>query len=1190
MQHAENPVDWYPWGPEALERARSTDRPILLSIGYAACHWCHVMERESFEDEAIAALMNERFVCIKVDREERPDLDDIYMAATVGLSGSGGWPMTVFLTPDQRPFFAGTYFPPEDRYGRPGLKSLLAKIAEAWQHDRDDLSKQADQLTHHVRSQSRAPEPLSVGRDAMAHAAEALWQSFDRKYGGFGGAPKFPPAATLSFLLAYYRQTADMRALEMVVSTLNGMQNGGMYDHLGGGFARYSTDERWLVPHFEKMLYDNAQLAHVYLEAYLVTGRAEYARVASETLDYVMREMQGPEGGYFSATDADSEGEEGKFFVWTPDQVGEVLDTEAAAHFCAFYDVTPEGNWEGKSVLNTPRSLAAVAGELGVDPAVLAESLERSLPLLYQARQRRVPPLLDDKILCAHNGLMLGAMAFGYQVLQNPAYLSSARRAADYVWNELRRPDGGLFRTARSGKAHLPAYLEDYAYLADGLVTLYEAGGDATILARALELGERLLADFGDESGGAFYFTAHDHEALIARTREGHDGALPNPNSIAARALLRLGRHFGRDALVDRAVGALVAYGRQIARLPRGFVSALSVIDACLEPPLEIVTAGSADDPRTEALNAVIGEIYAPNKIQAHVDPDQPATFDTPLTAHKGLVNGAPAVYVCRQFVCRAPVSDPEALREELDAAEQQRRALSQTELTRQKLAGRASVEGTERFRSRSDFRPSDYGELGVTGLWVSRIGFGGYRLTASDPDHAAALRHAVELGVNLIDTAPSYQGGDSERVIGQALAALVEQKTIQRDMVVVVTKLGLLQGATLQEHKLREQKGRGAAEMVKVSNELWQCLDPEFLEQELARSLERLGLMVVDVCLLHNPEHFLEAESSQSLALAERRAEYYRRIEGAFRVLEGAARSGSIGCYGVSSNTLGRPAEDPLATDAASLLRAAERAGGPQHHFRVLEAPINLLEPAVAVLKNTGPGASQSALEFARAEGLALLANRPLQAFLPRGVLRLVDTEIPPTAVPVDRALENVAGLEQRFAETLAPLIRVPEGALPANQLFAWARKLAPIAPDLVSLTQFEELEGALVLPRVEDALGSLNRAFGASHPTWSGWRDAYAQAIAQLLASLRHVAATRSASALAEIQSSLAPHLLIRPDPELAFVELALAAVRQLPGVSSVLVGMRSRRYVDDAVASLRREPLSDPGAAFTQLLARA
>jgi len=502
LQHAHNPVAWYPWGPEALGRASAENKPILLSIGYAACHWCHVMERESFENEAIAALMNEHFVCIKVDREERPDLDQIYMAATVALSGSGGWPMTVFLTPEQQPFFAGTYFPPVDKYGRPGFPTLLNKITALWQSDRSTLLEQAAELAEHIADQARVAAPLTIGRQALQAAASQLRGSFDRRYGGFGKAPKFPPCASLSLLLRQYRNAAGEELLEMITSTLDGMKNGGIYDHIAGGFARYSTDERWLVPHFEKMLYDNAQLASVYLDAFQATRDTDYARVARETLDYVIREMQEPGGAYFSATDADSEGVEGKFFVWTLDEVIEILGTEAADHFAAYYDITAKGNWEQQNVLNTPRALERVAEELGMPAPVVRAELERSKKQLYQARKRRVPPLLDDKILSSWNGLMLSAMAAGHRVLGHRHYLDSAQRAADSVLARMRRPDGGLFHTARGARAHVPGFLEDYAFLSDGLIALYEAGGPERYLHEAERLIERMLLDFDDEASG----------------------------------------------------------------------------------------------------------------------------------------------------------------------------------------------------------------------------------------------------------------------------------------------------------------------------------------------------------------------------------------------------------------------------------------------------------------------------------------------------------------------------------------------------------------------------------------------------------------------------------------------------------------------------------------------------------------
>jgi hypothetical protein len=660
LQHAENPVDWYPWGGEALERAMREDKPIFLSIGYAACHWCHVMERESFENEAVAALLNQSFVSIKVDREERPDLDDIYMAATVALSGGGGWPMSVFLAPDRRPFFAGTYFPRTDRHGRPGFSTLVKRIAHLWRSQRDDLLAQASALVAQVRAGYEIATAAPVSSAMISAAVRALAASFDPQWGGFGAAPKFPPAASISLLFRYHAKTEDSQALAMATATLDGMKNGGIYDHLGGGFARYSTDQRWLVPHFEKMLYDNAALARVYLEAYQATHDLEYRRVARETLDYVVREMQDAEGGYYCATDADSEGEEGKFFVWTLDEVQALLDPVSAKAFALFYDVTEQGNWEGKSVLHRSRTVAQTATELGCTPEELQSRLEAAREKLYHARLARVPPLLDDKVITAWNGLMIGAMAEGFRVLRDPRFLQSAERATRFVLSALRRPDGGLFRTARAGRAHLPGCLDDYAYLADGLITLFEAGGSAEFLAEAQRLIERGLRDF-DDGHGAFFTTARDHETLFARPREGQDGALPNANAVFARALARLARHYDRDDFSQRARAALAAYGTLIEQAPQAFATSLDVLAFLESTPLELALVGRRGAPDREALERAVAEHYLPNRVCAHLDPDQPDVRELPLLRGKTLVRGGAALYVCRNYACAAPVTDPGA-------------------------------------------------------------------------------------------------------------------------------------------------------------------------------------------------------------------------------------------------------------------------------------------------------------------------------------------------------------------------------------------------------------------------------------------------------------------------------------------------------------------------------------------------
>src|ERR1043165_7788573 len=563
LQHALNPVDWYPWGPEALQASKEKNRPILLSVGYSACHWWHVMERESFENEAIASLMNQNFICIKVDREERPDLDEIYMQATVTLNhGQGGWPMTVFLTPDQKPFFAGTYFPPDDRWGRPGFPSLLKKIAEAWEQDAAGLASQAQQLTERLKNELKAVSPVSVSISVLDEALTQFRDDFDERHGGFGNAPNFPPSAGLSLLLRCYRRTGEIRTLQMVTRTLDAMAAGGIYDHIGGGFARYSTDERWLVPHFEKMLYDNALLARTYLEAYQVTKQSSYRQVTTDVLEYILREMTDPAGGFYSATDADSEGVEGKFFVWTPTEIQAVLqNTEDSRRFCACYDITDPGNWEHRSIPNRLRPIEAVAKELNLTIDELYETIQRVRPLLYRARQKRVPPGLDDKIITAWNGMMISAMAEAGRVLGRSDYVTAARRAAAVLLRTHRTEDQRLPRTSRNGRAHLEAVLEDYAWLGEGLVDLYESTGDERYLDEARRFAERLLHSCQDTEHGGFFTTAKEHETLIVRAREGADGATPSGNAVAAMFMARLSFHLDRADFREGVTAAARGYG-----------------------------------------------------------------------------------------------------------------------------------------------------------------------------------------------------------------------------------------------------------------------------------------------------------------------------------------------------------------------------------------------------------------------------------------------------------------------------------------------------------------------------------------------------------------------------------------------------------------------------------------------------
>jgi uncharacterized protein YyaL (SSP411 family) len=665
LQHAHNPVDWYPWGEEALSRARDENRPILLSIGYSSCHWCHVMERESFENEEIAALMNENFVCIKVDREERPDLDDIYMAATLAMNhGQGGWPMTVFLTPRQEPFFAGTYFPPQDRYGRPGFGTLLERIARIWREDPSTLLEQGDKVAGFLRENAQALPAADPSLEAWAAFEEQSASEFDSRFGGFGTAPKFPPHQALRVLLRQGRGDTESRALFMATTTLDAMAAGGIYDHVGGGFARYSTDREWLAPHFEKMLYDNAQLARVYTEAFQITKATSYERVAREVLDYVLREMTSPEGAFYSATDADSEGVEGKFFVWTKAEVEALLANEKeSAAFCDYYDVTEKGNWEGHVILRTRSRKAEVAKRHALDEGALDAIIAKGRCLLYGARAKRVPPALDDKTLTAWNGLMIGALAEAGRVFGESRYLQAAEHAATFLWDKHRR-EGRLLRSSRKGIAQGEAFLEDYAFLANALIDLSEAlAGGGRWLERALVLGEAILDLFPAKDGG-FYSTSRFNEALLLRHREGHDGATPSANGEAALALARLGVFFDRGSFRDAAARAISAYGVAIERQPRAFPTSLLVLDFLRNSPTEVVIVGAPGDERTKALDRVVAEVFLRQRVIARGD-GSPST--DPLLRGKTLVQGAPAVYICRNYACEAPITDPEQLRAALN-------------------------------------------------------------------------------------------------------------------------------------------------------------------------------------------------------------------------------------------------------------------------------------------------------------------------------------------------------------------------------------------------------------------------------------------------------------------------------------------------------------------------------------------
>ncbi len=657
LQHANNPVDWYPWGQAALDKAKAEDKPIFLSIGYSACHWCHVMERESFESERTAAIMNEHFVNIKVDREERPDLDTIYMDAVVAMTGHGGWPMSVFLTPEGVPFYGGTYFPPTPRHGMPSFEQVLLSIARAYQNQKDDITHNGQSLLARVRATIPLQAEGSLDPAVPELAVQALSRNFDHTHGGFSGAPKFPQPMTYDFLLRAYARNQKSSVLDMVELTLRKMAQGGMYDQLGGGFHRYSVDAVWLVPHFEKMLYDNALLARLYLHAYQLTGNAFYRRIAEETLDYVAREMTDPAGGFYSTQDADSEGEEGKFFLWTPQEIEMILGPEDGKIFCEAYDVKPGGNFEGKSILNIPIPFEEVAHRLGLLPDELQQALARGKAKLFAKREKRIKPARDEKVLTAWNGMMLAAFAEAARVLKREDYLATATRNAEFILSTMLK-NGRFFRTwkAQPGQARLMAYLEDYAFYADGLLALYQTTFNPRWFQQARALMDVVLAHFSDEKNGGFFDTADDHEQLVTRPKSLQDNAIPCGNSIAIRVLLMLAAYTGQAKYQEPAIKALAALQGPMSQYPGAFTYWLGSLEFALAPPKEIAIIGPKDSKETQAMLDMLLLPYRPNQVVA-VAQEQDTAGHPELVEGRPLQNGRATAYVCQHFACKQPVT-----------------------------------------------------------------------------------------------------------------------------------------------------------------------------------------------------------------------------------------------------------------------------------------------------------------------------------------------------------------------------------------------------------------------------------------------------------------------------------------------------------------------------------------------------
>ncbi len=668
LQHANNPVDWYPWGEEALRRAKEENKPIFLSIGYAACHWCHVMEHESFEDPATAAIMNERFVNVKVDREERPDLDAIYMQAVVAMTGGGGWPMSVWLTPDGVPFYGGTYFPNTPRHGLPSFRQALSALAEAWQQQPDQIGNTTASLLEHLRQETgllgAGDTPLAA--DALDVIVQTIGSGFDWVNGGWGSAPKFPQPMAIEFLLRYHARLGDEYSRRIFDRALTKMAQGGLYDQLGGGFHRYATDAIWLVPHFEKMLYDNSQLARVYLHAWQLTRTDLYRRIATETLDYVAREMTHPAGGFYSTQDADSEGEEGKFFAWSIDEMRETLGDESIL-LEAVYGVTPRGNFEGRNILHVTREPQELAKANGLTPEQLESILAEARRRLFEAREKRVKPARDEKVLTAWNGLMLAAFAEAARALQREDYRQIAVRNAEFVLREMGASHGRLLRTWKDGGgAKLNGYLEDYTHLIEGLLELYQTTFDAKWFVAARELAEATIAHFAAPDR-TFFDTSDDHEALVVRPRDVQDNAVPSGNAMAATVLLKLGAYTGEPRYVEIAEKSLRGLQGAFRQYPTAFGQWLVAYEFAAGGPKEIAVVGDPQLPDTQMLLDVIFSGFRPHQVVALKRPGEESPI--PLLAYREQIDGKATVSVCQDFACQMPVTEPEALREQLGAS-----------------------------------------------------------------------------------------------------------------------------------------------------------------------------------------------------------------------------------------------------------------------------------------------------------------------------------------------------------------------------------------------------------------------------------------------------------------------------------------------------------------------------------------
>ncbi|NOX17758.1 MAG: thioredoxin domain-containing protein [Chlorobi bacterium] len=674
LQHAYNPVDWYPWGEEAFAKAKAEDKPIFLSIGYSTCHWCHVMERESFEDSSVAEIMNKYFVAIKVDREERPDIDNIYMTVSQMLNGSGGWPLTIIMTPDKKPFFAGTYIPKESRGNRIGLIDLLERIDQLWQTEREKIDGSADEISLHLENAYSSSGVVSLDGSILDEAFDNFNAKFDAQFGGFGNAPKFPSPHNLMFLLRYWKSSGNEKSLKMVEKTLTEMRKGGIFDRVGFGFHRYSTDREWTLPHFEKMLYDQAMLASAYTELFQITKNNDFKKTAEEIFTYVLRDMTSPEGGFFSAEDADSDGEEGKFYVWTAQEIDRLLPSEDSEIFKFYFNVKKAGNFRdeaarkptGNNILYVGKSVSETADSFGKTEEEITGALERSREIIFKAREKRIHPSKDDKILTDWNGLMISALAKAGKIFDEPKYIQAAERCASFISGKLTNENGSILHRYREGEAAIDGYIDDYAFLAQGLTELYEATFELNYLIRAKELTDFAIANFWDEENGGFFFTRNNGEKLPARSKDFYDGAIPSGNSVMLLNLIKTGRFTAKEKYETYADKLVGAFSASVKRNPTAYGQFLSGFDFLANQSFEIIIVAEQNDDRVRQISKVLESVFVPNKVALFLPTGEKETVNSfaPFTKDYETLNDKPTIYVCRNYSCALPTNDAEKMLE----------------------------------------------------------------------------------------------------------------------------------------------------------------------------------------------------------------------------------------------------------------------------------------------------------------------------------------------------------------------------------------------------------------------------------------------------------------------------------------------------------------------------------------------